>query len=312
MRDRYGPAPNEFFCLSSGPLEVLICYLDESGTPEAAGTSHFVLLGLALPATHWKRKDAEVSAIKRRYRLANSEVHTAWLMRRYPEQERIAGYTSLDDAARRRAVQKERKADLGKAALRSGRAVKTAARNYKNSADYLHLSHAERVALVRELADAIGSWEEAKLFADAQLVSAAGGPPEKLFSFAFEQVVTRLHHFLKAAYPGAVGLLVQDNNQTAAHHLTSLMRRYHHQGTHWAQIDQLVETPLFVDSHLTSMVQMADLCSYATRRFFENGETDLFDRIYGRFDWNQGKLVGLRHYTSTAPCSCRVCNDHGR
>ena len=55
--------------------------------------------------------------------------------------------------------------------------------------------------------------------------------------------------------------------------------------------------------HLTSMVQMADLCAYATRRFFENGELDLFDRIFGRFDQARGRMVGIRHYVGGKACS---------
>ena len=44
------------------------------------------------------------------------------------------------------------------------------------------------------------------------------------------------------------------------------------------------------------MVQVADLVAYATRRFFDNGETDLFDRFYSRYDRTPGGLlVGLRH-----------------
>jgi hypothetical protein len=83
-------------------------------------------------------------------------------------------------------------------------------------------------------------------------------------------------------------------------------------GTTFVAIDRIVETPLFVDSELTLMVQLADLCAYATRRFFENGETDLFDRIYPAFDRVGGKVVGLRHYTGKNKCKCRVCVDHGR
>lgn len=63
-----------------------------------------------------------------------------------------------------------------------------------------------------------------------------------------------------------------------------MMRHFHERGTRWTtQIPLLVETPLFVDSKLTSMVQMADVCAYATRRFCEKVETDLFDRIFWRF-----------------------------
>lgn len=66
------------------------------------------------------------------------------------------------------------------------------------------------------------------------------------------------------------------------------------------------------NSQLTSMVQIADLCTYATRRFFEKGDAPLFDKIYPRFDRNRGVLVGLRHYTGAQVCTCRVCLDHGR
>jgi hypothetical protein len=108
------------------------------------------------------------------------------------------------------------------------------------------------------------------------------------------------------------GLLVQDNNQTVSARLTAMMRNFHSVGTMWTDIDRIIETPLFVDSSLTSMVQMADVCAYATRRFFENYETDLFDRIYDRFDRAAGRVVGIRHYTGVVQCTCRVCVDHRR
>jgi hypothetical protein len=106
--------------------------------------------------------------------------------------------------------------------------------------------------------------------------------------------------------------VVQDQNETAARRLTALARRFHANGTTYSHLDRLVETPLFVDSRLTSMVQLADLCAYAVRRYFENDETDLFDRIYPRFDRLGTKVVGIRHYTGKQLCECRVCVDHGR
>lgn len=66
--------------------------------------------------------------------------------------------------------------------------------------------------------------------------------------------------------------------------------------------------------HLTSMIQLADLIAYATRRFFENGETDLFDRFYPRFDRlpRGGPVVGIRHFTGSFECHCKVCMDHNQ
>jgi hypothetical protein len=60
------------------------------------------------------------------------------------------------------------------------------------------------------------------------------------------------------------GLIIQDNNDTVKKHLTDLMRKFHVQGTVWTKIPQIIETPLFVDSSLTSMIQIADFCAYVT------------------------------------------------
>ena len=56
------PASDAFFLRA-----MYICYLDESGTREQTGnSSHFVLLGLAIPADTWKVKDTEVNDINKR------------------------------------------------------------------------------------------------------------------------------------------------------------------------------------------------------------------------------------------------------
>ena len=151
----------------------------------------------------------------------------------------------------------------------------------------------------------------AQIFWNSQVAHRASAPDERILDHAFKQVITRYHHLLERLTVD-VGIVVQDQNQTAARRLTGAARRYHREGTKYATIDRIVETPLFVDSELTLMVQVADLCAYATRRFFENGEVDLFDRIYPIFDRVGGKLVGLRHYTGKQTCRCRVCVDHGR
>src|SRR5262249_17693864 len=133
------------------------------------------------------------------------------------------------------------------------------------------------------------------------------------FEFAFRELIQRYEYFLKfrgrAINQDLYGIIVQDNNETMARRLTAMMRGFHAKGTRWTNIDCIVQTSLFVDSHLTSMVQMADLCGYATRRFFENSETDLFDRFYQRFDRANHGIVGIRHFTSPG-CRCRVCRDH--
>lgn len=317
-----GTRPRRFLFLG-----MYFCYLDESGTPEvAAQTSHFVLLGVAIPAAAWHAKDGQVDRIKTRFGLKEAEVHTGYIARRFPEQERIPSFDKLDPIARRQAVQAERNIELVRAAaLKSTDKLKALKKLYAKTQDYIHLSLPERHQLLRGLADEVGSWQDARLFADA-VDKTKTAPGADIFALAFEQVVSRFHTFLSTResnrqrtdtaqqHAGAanLGLLIEDNNETVAKRLTRLMRQFHSKGTLWTQIDRIIETPLFVDSSLTSMVQIADLCAYATRRFFENGETDLFDRLFPRFDKSGGRVVGIRHYTGAQPCSCKVCQAHGR
>ena len=85
------------------------------------------------------------------------------------------------------------------------------------------------------------------------------------------------------------------------------MKEFHNDGTLWTSIEHIIETPFFVNSELTSLVQIADLCSFTLRRYFENNETDLFDRIKPRFDRKNDRIVGFRHFTE-ADCSCEICS----
>jgi len=295
------------------------CYLDESGTAELSGPeSHFVLLGLSIPGTTWKIKDQEVTLIKRRYGLERAEVHAGWLARRYVEQERIADFENLSTADRRKEVQTRREAILlRKAALRGPASVQGDRKNFAKTAAYIHLTLTERRQLLRDLADKIDSWDDCRLFAECIDKTTFGGRPPRVppYEEAFEQVVSRFHRFLEVC-GGENGLLLQDQNQTVMRRLTEMMRAFHERGTRWtSQIGLIVETPLFVSSDLTSMVQMADVCAYATRRFCDYRETDLFDRIFSRFNRVGTRLVGVRHYTNRSEasgrwCSCRICAEH--
>jgi hypothetical protein len=298
------PAPDAF---SVGAI-VLICYLDESGTPEAgSNSSHFVLLGIAIPAQSWKEKDREVDAVKRRFGLERAEIHAAWMARDYPEQATVHAFESLSWTDRRDAVVAARTLNLSRP--RTNNQQRSLLRNYVKSEPYVHLSREERFDCLFDLAALLAGWGDARIFAEAQ--DKVHGGNACGFDSAFEQVVTRFNTYLELTSQ-ALGLLVQDNNQTVSRRLTEMMRSFHDSGTSWSEITRIVETPMFVDSGLTSMVQLADLSAFATRRFFEKGQVALFDRLYRRFDWHQGTLVGLRHYTGAHECRCRVCIDHGR
>jgi hypothetical protein len=177
------------------------------------------------------------------------------------------------------------------------------------------LTFDERLQVVREVAQCVSSWGYARLFAEC-IDKVYFNPALSRWTVgeqAFEQLVSRFEQFLANTETEDgqknYGLLVHDNNQTVAKKHTSLMRTFHRKGTLWTQIQRLIETPLFVDSSLTSLVQIADLCGYALRRYLENGETDLFTRVFSRADRRGSVTVGVRHFSSPS-CACEICKSH--
>jgi hypothetical protein len=172
------------------------CYLDESGTPElGANTTHFVFLGFAIPADMWPDKDSRINRIKDKFALSNIEIHTGYLARQFPEQNQVPDFEKLDFPARRQAVQKVREQELIKTAgLRSDKKLKEMKKRFRMTADYVHLSHAQRLDLLSQVADEIGGWSDCRLFAEA-IEKAHFGTGPGMYNQAFEQVVTRFHTF---------------------------------------------------------------------------------------------------------------------
>lgn len=95
-----------------------LCYLDESGTTggSTGDTSHFVLAGLSIPIWHWRDADSDVSRVLKTYGLADTEIHTAWMLRKYLEQSRIPDFDRLAAADRRKEVQRRRNKELSRLA----------------------------------------------------------------------------------------------------------------------------------------------------------------------------------------------------
>lgn len=265
-----------------------------------------------MPIAEWTQADQSVTRVLAQYGLAEAEVHTAWLLRRLIEQEKIPNFSKLDHAQRRSAVERYRAGELLRLQKTSHKAYNQAKKNYRHTHDYVHLTAAERREAVMAVADVVSSWDFAVLFAEAinKLHFDEARTGRTVSEQAFEQLVTRFEHFLKKDNPEAtLGVLVHDNNQTVAKKHTDMMRDFHLIGTLWAKIRQIAETPLFVDSRLTRMIQMADLCSYAMRRYVENGELELFERIFKRGHTYKEKVVGVRHFTAR-DCVCIICAGH--
>lgn len=300
-------------------MSIFICYIDESGTPDIPGTSsHFILAGVAFHAKDWKSFDAEIGRLKAKWGLENKELHTAWMLRDIPGQKHIPDFEKLNFPER---IKKISEYQLNKLyELRKGTKDPVIRRRYNQykkdcrcTKNYIHLTLNERKSIIENISNIVGGWKNVHLFAECinKIHFIGKMPGKKIDEIAFENLISRFQIFLdilsKSKGEKFMGLLVQDNNPTISTRLTELMLRFHKAGgTLWTKVQNIIETPLFVDSKLTSMVQIADLCSYALRRYLENNETRLFDNIYKRADKKDGKVVGVRHFTKD-DCKCKIC-----
>lgn len=294
-----------------------LCYIDESGTSNIPGnTSHFILAGLAIPIWHWSNSDEELNSIKQRYLLKDAEIHTAWILRKYYEQARIRGFNSLNYAQRRYEVKKLRNSYLLQLQRSNNQGTyRQTQKNYRKTEAYIHLTYEERQKFISEIADCVSNWGFARLFAEC--IDKLYFDPDRnirtVDEQAFEQVVSRFEHFLQSieisANNRSYGLLIHDNNETVAAKHTKFMQHFHTYGTLWTDIERIIETPLFVDSKLTGLVQIADLCAYSLRRYLENQEMWLFNKIFKRADRKNNIVVGVRHFSSS-DCGCQICITH--
>ena len=289
-----------------------ILYIDESGVEQiGAGTSHFVLLGLAVRIDQWKTLDSNLEREKTPFDLDGIEIHCGWMARRYSEQESIKDFEQLDRTARRGAGLKAIQRRAGVIGV-SGKREKVKAYRVesKKISPYLHLTREERFKCLEALAIELAEWPAVRIFADAISKPDFTAGKYTPYELAFEQIVSRYQTFL--AKQGLKGIIVSDNNATAAPRLTALSRQFHKDGTLYQNIPDVVETPLFVDSALTSLIQMADLCAYSLRRLLENKEERLWKLVEPRVERANDAMVGARHYTGKRSCSCRICQAHKR
>jgi hypothetical protein len=104
-----------------------------------------------------------------------------------------------------------------------------------------------------------------------------------------------------------MGLMIFDEcNHRATLH--ALMAQYRSTGASWGKVRHLAEIPMFTDSRLTRMLQIADFVAYAVFRRYEHGDSQFLDKIIHRFDQSGGILHGLAHLcTNRQTCFCPAC-----
>ena len=271
------------------------------------------------PIWHWRDADQEVSQALAKYGLADDELHTAWMLRKYLEQPRIPGFEQLGPTDRRHAVYRHRTLQLARLGGPNDDARRQRTRKlHRKTEPYVHLTWQERRQAVLDVAETVANWGFARLFAECVDKSHfdPARSPRSIDGQAFEQVVSRFERFLKNVSSPAPGhqrnhgmLVHDDNNDAVSRKHTQMMRSFHADGTLWTSLDCIVETPMLVNPERTRMIQIANLCAYALRRYLENNETQLFEPIFSRADRIGETTVGVRHF-SPPGCNCAVCEGH--
>jgi hypothetical protein len=159
-------------------------------------------------------------------------------------------------------------------------------------------------AVLKIVAD---SYETARAFAYA--INKKSFPMRDPMSMAFEDMCNRFDLYLttlRGEGDRQRGLLILDES---AHETTlqELAREFRTIGTRWGTVQNLADTPLFISSKASRVVQVADHIAYAVFRRFNAGDTNYFDIIAPKFHSVDGVIHGLVHKTVDTTCLCPAC-----
>ena len=152
------------------------------------------------------------------------------------------------------------------------------------------------------------SYSTTRLFACA--IHKKSYPNQDPVELAFEDLCQRFDLFLarqRQAGDPQRGLLILDKT-TRETTLQRLSREFRKVGTKWGVLRNLADTPLFVDSRASRLVQIADHVAYAVFRRYNSGDAQYLDIIASRFDEADGVIHGLVHkHAERSVCTCPAC-----
>ena len=142
------------------------------------------------------------------------------------------------------------------------------------------------------------------VFGSVMGVDSAKNPFEDR-STTFEEVVSGFNSFLVMGHRLGhtnKGLIIIDKNREEQY--KQLLDTFQDVGTKYGYLANIVDIPYFARCHDTPMLQFADLCAYAIFRCYEKQDDKYLNLILPRIYRNvDGKMFGLKHITSSRPCS---------
>lgn len=170
------------------------------------------------------------------------------------------------------------------------------------------LSRSDRISTIKQVLRVFAeSYESARAFVCAIEKSAV--PGQDAMELAFEDLCGRFDTYLdqlRNAGDRQRGLIILDNSAHETSLLT-LARDFRTIGTRWGFSRHLADTPMFLDSRSSRVVQIADHIAYAVFRRYEAGDASYFDIIANKFHSADGIVHGLSHKTRDRTCMCPAC-----
>lgn len=184
----------------------------------------------------------------------------------------------------------------------------------RRMAPWRGMSREEAQGVIKAVLDVLRrSYDSARAFACA--VHKASYPDKDPMELAFEDLCSRFDIYLRRLRSEGdrqCGLLILDES---AHETTlqRMARDFRTFGTQWGVLRNLADTPLFVDSRASRVVQLADHVAYAVFRRYNALDTQYFDVIASKFDATEGVVHGLSHKQTIDPnCMCLACASRSR
>ena len=179
----------------------------------------------------------------------------------------------------------------------------------RRSQPWKGLNQREARGTIKSVLDVLASaYDTARAF--ACVVHKASFPNRDPMEIAFEDLCSRFDRYLqrlRADGETQRGLVILDKS-TYETTLQQMSVEFRTLGTRWGVIRYLADTPLFVDSRASRVIQLADHVAYAVFRRYQSGDTQYLDRIASKFDSEDGIVHGLAHKEpNNLHCMCIAC-----
>jgi hypothetical protein len=179
-----------------------------------------------------------------------------------------------------------------------------------NGSPWDSMSRADRVALMKKIYKIIGHEQKGVVLFGVAL-SKHDMPRAAPIQKTCEEMAGHFDAYLQSLEADEEekqrGLMIFDKSR---HEKTvqALMTEYRTTGASFGRVRHLAEVPLFTDSKITRMLQLADFVAYAIYRRFESSDAQFFDMILPRFVESGGIIHGLVHLNANKrECYCPAC-----